>query len=365
MHDHNIKGYFFVRQKRIPIILGQALTIGVDKYSYIPCLYINNFENSKKYISESPLNTVKGDKNSINYTLGVSYPFSARQIFVSSTSSNYSGLLSLEFSINPYYRSLLDGSNFTLQYDTIFNTSVINNNIISYSSPISNVKNELINTGLLYIDSDVPTRSFQDKYFSTRKGSDLDKQQVAAFGIELKDFKDAWEEDVDNNDGNNFMVQNRHNYIRGIYTDFIGCNTKLNDAAICNIMISNYSDSFIDEYFNIRGNDRSSFFAISNRFYTYGDDAYNRGFDGGYKPILNEKDEITGQDFQLLSSIKTTDIYRGDCYSCTVAIRMNRNFIDAYNIATDDIVDPSCWQTYYRGSATALEYDVDDKSKGG
>lgn len=52
MYKKNIKGYFFVRQKRIPITLAQGLTCGVDKYSYIPCLYNTN---KNEYMTEALL----------------------------------------------------------------------------------------------------------------------------------------------------------------------------------------------------------------------------------------------------------------------------------------------------------------------
>jgi hypothetical protein len=33
-----VKGYFFVRQSRIPTILAQGITIGIDQNSFTPCV---------------------------------------------------------------------------------------------------------------------------------------------------------------------------------------------------------------------------------------------------------------------------------------------------------------------------------------
>jgi hypothetical protein len=53
------KGIMFVRQKRVPTILAQALMIGLDKKSYLPVLPITNDQGSIKFISERFINNSK------------------------------------------------------------------------------------------------------------------------------------------------------------------------------------------------------------------------------------------------------------------------------------------------------------------
>lgn len=60
----------------------------------------------------------------------------------------------------------------------------------------------------------------------------------------------------------------------------------------------------------IRGNDNSSFSAVSDRF------------------------EINP------NVTKTLNIYRGDCYTSTVTLRLNRNFVDSETPVNETIVDP-------------------------
>ena len=62
-----VKGYFFVRQTRIPTILCQGITIGVDQYSHTPCVataggYLDNFVSSA-----SSTHITTKDINDVNY----------------------------------------------------------------------------------------------------------------------------------------------------------------------------------------------------------------------------------------------------------------------------------------------------------
>jgi hypothetical protein len=62
------------------------------------------------------------------------------------------------------------------------------------------------------------------------------------------------------------------------------------------------------DYFGIRRDDNSEFYAISNRF------------------------ELTDEN-------RIQDVYRGDCFTNTVSIRLNRNFVDPDVPINDTIVD--------------------------
>lgn len=104
-----VKGYFIVRQRRIPITLCQALSVGVDRVSYTPMLFENdkdadgNILDAGKYIGESFI-----DKKGV-LTTG----YDGRKITVDYKQS--SGLLSVEAMTNPILQSMFDGTNYTLQ----------------------------------------------------------------------------------------------------------------------------------------------------------------------------------------------------------------------------------------------------------
>jgi hypothetical protein len=75
-----------------------------------------------------------------------------------------------------------------------------------------------------------------------------------------------------------------------------------------NIRIPEYHDAKSEEYFNIRKNDLSDYFAISDRY-----------------SIPKDSTNI--------------NVYRGDCYTNTVTVRLTRNFADPDTPIMDTVVD--------------------------
>lgn len=280
-----VKGAFIVRQKRIPTIIGQGLSIGVDSTSYIPTLWD---DTKKSYIAEGFLST--------NRLLLDSY--TSREI--SSKKKQSSGLLCLDACVSPILQSMLDGSDFTLQKlyqngnlkrsgDRHFNIDFNGNDII----PDRYQKSQAI-----FVNSDIPAKVINDLCFSTRAGSEEDIKQFGFFG----------DRDYD---------QDSTNYVRGVYCPFIGTNSILTDNSIYNIKQKGFSTSYLKEYFKVRGNDQAPFYAISDRY------------------SLNDLTEL--------------DVYRGDCYTNTVTFRINRNFVDSSVPINDIIVDSKTWKSHYKG----------------
>ena len=286
-----VKGAFIVRQKRIPTIIGQGLTVGVDATSYIPTLWDNNFKNSDKtkgaYITEGFLSS--------NRLLLDTY--GSREL--SSRKKQSSGLLCLDACVSPVLQSMLDGSDFTLQkvYQN-GNLKRIDDRHFSVEFKNSETSSNYTKSQAIFVNSDVPAKVIDDLCFSTRAGSEEDVKQFGFFGEKNYDEKS-------------------HNYIRGVYTPFIGTNSVLDDNSIYNIKQKGFSLSYLKEYFKVRGNDQASFYAISDRW--------------------------------DLDEIQTLDVYRGDCYTNTVTIRLNRNFIDSSVPINDIIIDGKTWKSHYKG----------------
>lgn len=280
-----IKGAFIVRQKRIPTIIGQGLSIGVDATSYIPTLYD---DSKKEYIAEGFLSS--------NKLLLDSYH--GREI--STKKKQSSGLLCLDACISPILQSMLDGSDFTLQKtyqngklervsDRHFNIEFETNNIID---------DRYYKSQAIFVNSDVPAKVVNDLCFSTRAGAEEDIKSFGFFG----------ERDYD---------EKSNKFVRGVYTPFIGTDSILTDNSIYNIKQKGFSTSYLKEYFKVRGNDQAPFYAISDRY--------------------------------SLDDLTILDVYRGDCYTNTVTFRMNRNFIDSSVPINDIIVDSKTWKSHYKG----------------
>ena len=292
LHKLKVKGAFIVRQKRIPTILGQGLSVGVDSTSYIPTLWDNNYKNEDQtkgaYITESFLTNTHMLLDTFNF----------RKIYTKNKQS--SGLLCLDACVSPMLQSVLDGSNFLL--DQWYCDGNLNYNDRHFNVSFKNNIEDVypIKSQLIFVNSDVPAKVVSDLCFSTRVGSEADVKSFGFFG--KKDYE-----------------KEATNYVRGIYCPFIGTNNILKDNTIYTIKQKGYSESYLKEYFKVRGYDQAPFYAISDRY-----------------------------SLEDLSN-KTLDVYRGDCYTNTVTIRINRNFIDSSVPINDIIIDSRTWKEHYDG----------------
>ena len=283
-----VKGYFFVRQKRIPMTLCQGISLGIDKESSLPALYDST---TNTYFTESFLNQTTGDLYAT---------FQNKKV----TSENRKGsaLISVDACLNPTLQSNLDGSSFFLQS--------INSggNLIQNSRKYSVHFDEFVeapqqSAKCVFINSDVPYKYIDGFGFSSRAGCAESVKEFSFFGESSDEVK-----------------KNPKNYklVRGIYSPYIAVCANLENNTLYNIKIENYSNQFMKDYFGIRRDDNSAFFAISDRF-------------------------------ELKNSPECIDVYRGDCFANTVSIRLNRNFVDPDFPISDTIIDSKTWTKHYNG----------------
>lgn len=295
-----IKGFFIVRQKRIPTTLCQGLSIGIDRTSHVPILPIVSAEGSNKplYITEGFIDD--------NGTLSTNFK---------KKSTNFkatSALLTIDPCIAPILQSTFDGSEFVFQEfeSREIHQDSTNDRIFTAEADtkeISNISNKL---GTIYVGSDIPTKYMNNQAFSTRAGAAEEVKQIAFFS----------EQD--------YAKENR-NLLRGIWCPFLGLSGELKDNYIYNVKIRNFSSVFEQEYFKIRGNDNSPFFAITDRW------------------ALDDKkwDDPNAYIWAM----------RGDCYTCTVSMRLQRNFVDSDVPVNEIIIDPNTWKDNYDGYNTTDE----------
>lgn len=294
----NIKGFFFVRQKRIPNILCQGFSIGVDRSAYIPLIYN---EEEGIYITES----------FINDNLELTTSFDKR--ILSTANIQSSGLLNVDAITNKQLQSLFDNSEFILE--KAYKSGIDNDSRYYYVNNLEfkNPNSSSTKTKCVYIDTDIPLKYYDNYGFSTRVGSSEDCKDIRFLGS--KNYE-----------------QNNYNIVRGIYCPFVGTNKVLDPNCIYNIKSGNYSSTFMSEYFKIRGNDLSPFMAISPRY------------------ELNDSKliKIYDEDQKIIERITPT-VFRGDCFTNTVTVRIIRNFIDSETPTNDIIVDPETWKNGYKG----------------
>ena len=305
---YDIKGYFFVRQKRIPLRLCQALTIGIDGESNTPLLYTDNTINvnsdSKNKINEDTFYITERfltDSKVLTHTL------EDRLYCVKTSNVNKYGAICPEYDVNsPYLNTLFCGdeyvieqvtSSIPLSQDQGENRHLYINNYsyLNYDSrPCSHIR-------VIGVEDNVKLVEVGNKLFSARAGEAEEAFRYEYISQELK-----------SSDANNLL--------RGSYGPYLGFDGYKYPGTLVNIYIPDYSSMNKQELFKIRINDKSPYYAISERY------------DITQAP---SEDQI---------------LYRGDTYICTFTHRFNRNFQDPSAPINHRIVDENCWKDNYEVS---------------
>lgn len=310
------KGFFFVRQKRIPTTLVQGITVGVDNVSNVPTLRAEFTDATgnvqTNYFTESFFDN----------TNELTHDFTSR--LITSANTKVSGILSPEAIIqSSFYNNFFTGATHNISpsifvpVNNYFKQDPANNRhffIENYTT--SNSKNAITkDVKMTLIEDDKPLRFSGTKRFSTRAGIPEEAWRVAFFGYEDKSAQSK-------------------TLIRGSYTGFVGMEGYNVPTNIVNVHIPGYDPNNMKDYFNVRFDSSDAFYSISKRY-----------------------------DFRLLDDAESSDYsnltknpefyrfneYRGDCYVNTVTVRMQRNFQDPDVPISDTIIDSFTWKDNYKG----------------
>ena len=119
---------------------------------------------------------------------------------------------------------------------------------------------------------------------------------------------------------------------RGNYGSFVGMQGYRGHAGDqINIMIPGYQENKLFDYVQLRAQDTSAFYAISDRIDIH---------------TINKNVDLLQESTQNLTEFKGT-YYRGDCYICQYTHRIIRNFNDPSAPYNDKIVDENSWKDNY------------------
>lgn len=296
------KGFFLVRQERIPTIYAQGLVIGKTEKDFgnIPLIKANS-----QYITESFLKTdctlgktfIKSIPNSNINTKAALIPETELRSSIFSelfTSTNYK----ITKVTNPTSISLTqDGDNYFLPKD---------NNITNISKPISDSLLTLVQDGLKL------TTNGTD-YFAAKAGEAEEAWQsldiLHKWTTEFGSTTDAHINDT---------LKDSTSLVRGLYGSYVGLsNNSFQFGTLINVRPSDFDNTtaYQEIMFRLRMDSSEPYMAISDRI--------------------------------SLNNFNNVIAYRGDCYICNFTHRMNRNFIDPELPSNDKIIDPNTWKHNY------------------
>ena len=330
------KGCFIVRQKRIPTILAQSVGIGTTAKGGIPVIKANQpGKISDKWFAESFLKINPG--GSIPYLTGDFFPIEDSYV-------NKNALICPEVSLRRHiFNSFFNSSEFVLspsKYRAVnkmflsrFNgdNNFVLNGLTRYTGEESRYN---ITTSLTLIEPGLTLIGNGEYNFSSKAGDEM----IAYKHTDpiLGDFEDPSSDEyrIPNSQGPasaGGYYKNLWNTtttkVRGEYNTYIGCSSgSLEPGEYYNIFQKGYDfKNKWREYFQIRYNDASPFFPVSDRI----------------EWINIKQNSIT--------------VFRGDCYINTYTQRMHWNFIDPELPTNHKIIDNWTWYKNFKISTKANE----------
>lgn len=307
----NIKGFFFVRQKRIPTILCQAYTIGIDKESKTPVLPVQT-ANGKKYIAERFLDNEQLLTNDFENRL---YEFQ------NSGKVRTEGAICPDYDVDPaYFNSLFTGDQFSVQESDIQPSA--NNGYLEADTnrnyepkgETPSTSDSRYNVRIVGVEDNTKLVAINNNMFSARAG-----EAEEAFRYEYLEKENK--------------ITEASNLIRGSFGPYLGIVGFPFSGRLIDIKIPGYNEISKEDLFKIRYNDKSPFYAISERMAL-------KDLDDWFDYPVNSGDKIV--DVNLRQTL-----FRGDCYICQFTHRLNRNFQDPSAPTNDKIVNPHCWEENY------------------
>lgn len=312
----NIKGFFFVRQKRIPTILCQAYTIGLDKESKTPLLPTSDTE----FIAERFINDDQVLDNGFDNRI---YKFTNK------LKIRTEAAICPEYDIDsPYLNNLFSGNTFTVSDSDLQpkDSYLLQDNRNFYIGDYKGVPTENINNyqvKIIGVEDNTKLVSINDKLFSARAG-----EAEEAFRYEYLESENK--------------VSSATNLIRGSFGPYLGMTGYNYTGKLIDIKVPGLDTMSQQDLFKIRYNDKSPFYSISERIDLKDIDEWFTN---------KEYSQDTSNTYKTLNN----SLYRGDCYICQFTHRLNRNFQDPSAPANDKIVDENCWKDNYEISDGVLD----------
>ena len=320
LKQHDIKGFFFVRQKRVPTILGEGVVVGLSHQlcGALPVIKNNDdnfvvqpFLNEHRLLQENAQELEVPSGYLIDTGLTQQEKLFKNQALLCPDAEIDEATYNSLFVSNDFclYKN---GQNF-FKYENDEHTSNIDS--FTYLGKSENS----YKTKLTNIPEDTKTLTNGVDYFSTLAGNPDEPYKTV-------DIKNPWRWTKPQD------LTVSTSLIRGKWGPFVGMNNPNEKNPVNNTCPFKYGETYTVKKLNYENvetatdldfqsamNSNANFFAISDRT------------------------EMT----------QKIDCFRGDCYISMFTHRMFRNFIDPELPTNDQIIDPSCWCKNYGVRCTA------------
>ena len=321
---YDIKGLFFVRQKRNPTLLAQAFTMSYDAEAQCPAIYCRGTNYIESFLTQRPVQTTnkKGINSLINRYLEVKqagklvHDYDKHLCILKNTKSDGDVVTAIcpEFMINQSrYNTLFTGTDYVIESVGKYGgLEWQDNNHRMYKAIGGKTINYKGKAKIISVTDDTPSVAIDNTIFRSKLGDAEEAYQFRYI------------------EANNRSKSDAYNLVRGIYSPYLGIVSRGNISynSIINIYIPGYSESQMTNYFAIRYDDNTAYYSIGDRI-----DINTAIHD--WKYLDNNK------------SYQYTTLARGDCYLCTFTHRLNRNFADSSNPYNDEILDEDTWKNNY------------------
>ena len=329
----NIRGYFFVRQKRVPNCLAQGYLLPFDEQLKAPILetglnnkkyYTECFVTQKKTITEqipAPrlLSSITG-RTTIDITTTIAQPKYVSQTYEGrlreysksfKPSNHCYALICPDFLLNqPYYNQIFNSSEFYIRQISDNSELVQESRLYKETESVNyNDNNNLNKVTLCSVTEDLPTVVINDKIYKLEKG-----KAEEAFRFEYAEVDTGTYSAGD--DSAKKTVNDATNIVRGWYSPFVAV----------------YSENSLQT---------GQLYAI------YQTNSLNLVEQFNQRMYLSEPYYAISQRNSLIKKDVNINCFRGDCYINTFTYRLNRNFNDPSLPNNDDIIDEKTWIDNY------------------
>lgn len=316
---YDIKGLFFVRQKRNPTLLAQAFTMSYDAEAQCPAIYCRGTNYIESFLTQRPVQITnkKGINSLIAKQAGkLIHDYDRHLCILKNTKSDGDVVTAIcpEFMINQSrYNALFTGTDYVIESVGKYGgLEWQDNNHRMYNAIGGKTINYKGKAKIISVTDDTPSVAINNTIFRSKLGDAEEAYQFRYI------------------EANNRSKNDAYNLVRGIYSPYLGIVSKGNISynSIINIYIPGYSESQMNNYFAIRYDDNTAYYSIGDRI--------------DINTAIHDWKHLDSNE-----SYQYTTLARGDCYLCTFTHRLNRNFADSSNPYNDEILDEDTWRNNY------------------